>query len=75
MFGLFLHYQYFREEANAMPNLMLSRRIGETIVLDEKITITITEVDGNHVRLSIQAPREVNIRRGELPAHVPVTTS
>ena len=58
-----------------MPNLMLSRRVGETVVIDEKITITVTEVDGNHVRLSIQAPREVNIRRGELPIHVPVTTS
>ncbi len=58
-----------------MPNLILTRRIGETVVIDEKITLTITEVDGNHVRLSIQAPREVNIRRGELPIHVPDTTS
>jgi carbon storage regulator len=58
-----------------MPNLILTRRIGETVVIDEKITLTITEVDGNHVRLSIQAPREVNIRRGELPIHVPATTS
>lgn len=58
-----------------MPNLVLTRRVGETIVIDEKITITITEVDGNHVRLSIQAPREVNIRRGELTVRVPDTTS
>lgn len=58
-----------------MPNLILSRREGETVVIDERITIRILEVDGKSIRLSIEAPREVNIRRGELPAHVPVTTS
>ena len=58
-----------------MPNLILTRRIGETVVLDENITITINDVDGNHVRLSIEAPREVKIRRGELPAREPDVTS
>lgn len=58
-----------------MPNLILMRRIGENVVIEEKITLTITEVDGNHVRLSIQAPREVKIRRGELTARVSDTTS
>ena len=49
-----------------MPNLILSRREGETVVIDEKITITLLEIDGKNIRLSIEAPREVNIRRGEL---------
>lgn len=49
-----------------MPNLILSRREGETIVIDEKITIKFLLVDGKNIRLSIEAPREVNIRRGEL---------
>ena len=53
-----------------MPNLILSRREGEIIVLDEKITIKVLEVDGKNIRLSIEAPREVIIRRGELPARV-----
>ena len=56
-----------------MPNLILSRREGETIVIDEIITITLLEVDGKTIRLSIEAPREVNIRRGELPAHAVVS--
>lgn len=51
-----------------MPNLILARREGETIVIDERITVTIVEVEGKNVRISIEAPREVNIRRGELPA-------
>lgn len=53
-----------------MPNLILSRREGETIVIDEKITITLLEIDGKTIRVSIDAPREVNIRRGELPTRV-----
>lgn len=65
----------FREEASAMPNLILSRGEGETIVIDERITIQFLEFDGKSVRLSIQAPREVNIRRGELPAREADTTN
>lgn len=57
-----------------MPNLILSRRESETIVIDDKIKITLLEVDGKTVRLSIEAPREMNIRRGELPSHAPDTT-
>jgi carbon storage regulator len=58
-----------------MPNLILSRREGETVVIDEKITIRFLEVDGKSIRLSIEAPREVNIRRGELPIRESDTTS
>lgn len=54
-----------------MPNLILRRGERETIVIDERITITFLEFDGNSVRLSIEAPREVNIRRGELPPPKP----
>lgn len=46
--------------------LVLSRRKGESIVIDGGITITITEVKGNLVRLGIEAPREVSILRTEL---------
>ena len=58
-----------------MPNLILSRSAGETIVIDEKITIKFLEVDGKNIRLSVEAPREVNIRRGELPSRESDTTS
>lgn len=49
-----------------MPNLILMRSIGETIVIDERITITITGHRGNQVKVAIEAPVEVKIRRGEL---------
>lgn len=58
-----------------MPKLILTRREGETIVINENVTIKFLEVDGKNIRLSIEAPREVNIRRGELPARLPESSS
>ena len=46
--------------------LVLSRREKESIVIDGDITVTILEIRGNHVRLGIEAPKDVNVWRGEL---------
>lgn len=46
--------------------LVLSRKKNESIVIDERIVITVVEVRGDKVRLGIQAPREVPIHRSEI---------
>lgn len=46
--------------------LVLSRKKNESIVIDEKIVITVVEIRGDKVRLGIQAPREVPIHRSEV---------
>lgn len=46
--------------------LVLARRVGEEIVIDEEIRVTITEVRGNRVQLGIVAPGSVPVRRTEL---------
>lgn len=46
--------------------LVLSRRVGESIVIDDNIVITIVEIEGRRVRLSIEAPPEIKILRREL---------
>jgi carbon storage regulator CsrA len=46
--------------------LVLSRKLLEVIKIGDSITITIVKVQGNTVRVGIEAPQEVNIRRGEL---------
>jgi carbon storage regulator CsrA len=46
--------------------LVLSRKQQQTIVVDNQITITVLKVKGNTVRLGIQAPDDVPIRRSEL---------
>jgi carbon storage regulator len=47
--------------------LVLTRRIGETIVLGTKIELTVAAVQGGKVKLAISAPAVVRIRRSELP--------
>lgn len=46
--------------------LVLSRKKNESIVIDEKIVITVVEIRGDKVRLGIEAPREVPIHRSEV---------
>jgi carbon storage regulator len=46
--------------------LVLTRKLGETVVIDGGIKVTVLEVAGNRVRLGIAAPDGVRILRGEL---------
>jgi carbon storage regulator len=52
--------------------LVLTRRTGETVYLGENIKLTMVKVRGGQVRLAIDAPRDVSIRRGEIPGRLPV---
>jgi carbon storage regulator len=47
--------------------LVLSRKTDESIVIDGRIEVTVVQIEGGRVRLGITAPREVSIRRSELP--------
>ena len=46
--------------------LVLSRKNGESIVIDSSITIQVIEVKGHIVRLGIAAPKEIPIHRSEI---------
>lgn len=46
--------------------LVLSRKKNESIMIDDRIKITVVEVRGDKVRLGIEAPREVTIHRSEV---------
>ncbi len=48
--------------------LVLTRRIGETLIIGEDIRVTILDVSGNQVRLGVTAPREVPVHREEVAA-------
>lgn len=47
--------------------LVLSRRIGEKIEIGEGITVTVLRISGKSIRLGIEAPKSVAIRRAEIP--------
>jgi carbon storage regulator len=46
--------------------LVLTRKIGESIIIGGGIKVTVTSIDGNKVRLGIEAPPEVRIDREEV---------
>lgn len=48
--------------------LVLSRKLGEKVVIDGGITITVVEVNGGRMKMGIDAPANVGILRGELVA-------
>jgi carbon storage regulator len=56
---------YLLQGGNVM--LVLSRKSGETIVIGDDIRVTVLEIRGNSVKLGLAAPREVPLRRAELP--------
>jgi carbon storage regulator len=49
--------------------LVLTRRVGERIVIDDQIVIEVLQVKGNRIRLGIQAPAGYSILREELLSH------
>lgn len=46
--------------------LILTRRVGESVMIGQEITVTVLEVKGNQVRLGIAAPKEVPVHREEV---------
>ena len=50
--------------------LVLSRKVGQKLVIDNRITIVVNKIVGNRVSLGIEAPDDVHIMRSELQALV-----
>ena len=46
--------------------LILTRRVGETLMIGDEVTVTVLGVKGGQVRLGVNAPREVAVHREEI---------
>jgi carbon storage regulator len=64
--------------------LILTRRVGETVIIGNEVTVTVLGVKGNQVRIGVNAPKDVPVHREEIyerikreeegEAHVPRPT-
>lgn len=55
--------------------LVLTRKIGEKVMIGNDVTVTILGLFGNHVRLGINAPKTVDIHREEIYVKIQNETS
>lgn len=46
--------------------LILTRRVGEAVVIGEEVTVTVLGVKGNQVRIGVNAPKSVSVHRDEI---------
>ena len=46
--------------------LILTRKLGESLMIGDEVTVTVLGVQGNQVRLGVQAPREIPVHREEI---------
>ena len=46
--------------------LILTRRVGETLMVGDNVTVTVLGVKGNQVRIGVNAPKDVSVHREEI---------
>ena len=57
---------YASKDIGRCEMLILTRRIGETLMVGDEVTVTVLGVKGNQVRLGVNAPKEVAVHREEI---------
>jgi carbon storage regulator len=55
-----------RQGSKELDMLILTRRVGETVMIGNEVTVTVLGVKGNQVRIGVNAPKDVAVHREEI---------
>lgn len=58
--------EYYSAKTEGIAMLVLTRKINESIVINEDVSVLVVEVRGDRVRLGIEAPKDVAVHRKEV---------
>ena len=50
--------------------LILTRRVGETVMIGDNVTVTVLGVKGNQVRVGVNAPKDIAVHREEIDERI-----
>ena len=50
--------------------LILTRKVGETLMIGDEVTVTVLAVKGNQVRIGVNAPKDIAVHREEIFARI-----
>ena len=50
--------------------LILSRRVGESLIIDQDVKVHVLGVSGNQIRIGVEAPKEVTVHRDEVQKRI-----